>query len=397
MIRFLHTADWQLGMKARHVAEVGDKVRAARLQTVRRLLQVAAEQQADFVIVAGDTFEDNQVDSQLVHKLLSILEQCPLPIYILPGNHDPLTADSVYLRSVLVNNLPANVHILRTFEPLEPLPGVILLPAPCCQKKSDSDPTLRWPLVSSPAVKIGVAHGSLMIEGRYQPDDFPIALAAAERQGLDYLALGHWHSLFSLGKRTFYSGTPEPTGFDEPGSGSVLLVTIDQLGQIPQVEPIKVNTLSWQRWEYDLGAGIEGIAGRLKHRIGELDKPETALVRLALAGHLSLADSTKLNELTGWLRARLFHLELDTSRLLTQPLTAKLLNMARSQPFLQALLADLKVTAAILGEPLSDLPEDLVAGAGPSQELLATIIEEGFQPEDAREAVRTLAALMEEV
>jgi len=30
------------------------------LQTVRRLLQVAAEQQADFVIVAGDTFEDNQ-------------------------------------------------------------------------------------------------------------------------------------------------------------------------------------------------------------------------------------------------------------------------------------------------------------------------------------------------
>jgi len=110
-------------MKARHVAEVGDKVRAARLQTVRRLLQVAAEQQADFVIVAGDTFEDNQVDSQLVHKLFSILEQCPLPIYILPGNHDPLTADSVYLRSVLVNNLPANVHILRTFEPPRAVAG----------------------------------------------------------------------------------------------------------------------------------------------------------------------------------------------------------------------------------------------------------------------------------
>ncbi len=65
---FLHTADWQIGMKARHVAQVGDKVRAVRLQTVRHMLQLAAEQQADFVIVAGDIFEDNQIDNQIVQK-----------------------------------------------------------------------------------------------------------------------------------------------------------------------------------------------------------------------------------------------------------------------------------------------------------------------------------------
>ena len=118
-------------MKARHVAAVGDKVRAARLQTVRNLLQVAVERQADFVIVAGDTFEDNQINSQTVHKVMSLLDQCLLPVYILPGNHDPLTPDSIYWRSPLVSSLPANVHILSTFDPVEVLPGTVLMPAPC--------------------------------------------------------------------------------------------------------------------------------------------------------------------------------------------------------------------------------------------------------------------------
>ena len=77
---------------------------------------------------------------------------------------------------------------------------------------------------------------------------------------------------------------------------------------------------------------------------------------------------------------------------MTQPLTAKLLNMAK-QPFLQALL--IESDSCYLGKPLSDLPEDLVAEFGPSQELLATIIEEAFSR--CPEAVRTLAALMEEV
>jgi len=147
-----------------------------------------------------------------------------------------------------------------------------------------------------------------MIEGRYQPDDFPIALAAAERQGLDYLALGHWHSLFSLGKRTFYSGTPEPTGFDEPGSGSVLLVTIDQPGQIPQVEPIKVNTLSWQRWEYDLGARYRKELQGGSNTVSASWISGDSTGALSFSGHLSLADSTKLNELTGWATSTSFPL-----------------------------------------------------------------------------------------
>ncbi|NMA55338.1 MAG: DNA repair exonuclease [Firmicutes bacterium] len=397
MIRFLHTADWQIGMKARHVAPVGDQVRAARFQTIRRLLQVAVERRADFVVVAGDVFEDNQVDNQLIHKLLSILESCPLPIYLLPGNHDPLTPDSVYWRPALTANCPANVKVLTTFDPLEPLPGVVLLPAPCYQKKSDLDPTSNWPLISSSGPKIGLAHGSLMIEGRYQADDYPIPVQAAQLRQLDYLALGHWHSLFSPDRRTFYSGTPEPTGFGETDSGKVLLVTFEGPDAIPQVEPIEVSTLVWEQWEYDLGIGIDELEGRLKQRAGQLAKPENTLLRLSLSGYSSPATAAKLTEISQWLKARLLHLDLVTDRLLAQPITAQLLNQARSQPFLQALLTDLQTTAAVLGEPLTEIPEDLAGEVEPDQQTLSALIEEGFLPADVREAMRQVAALVEEV
>ena len=58
MVKFVHTADWQIGMKAAHVGAVGKRVRSERLESARRVVEAAASRQADFIIVAGDTFED---------------------------------------------------------------------------------------------------------------------------------------------------------------------------------------------------------------------------------------------------------------------------------------------------------------------------------------------------
>ena len=57
-MRFVHTADWQIGMKAAHVGKAAEKVRSARLETIRRIQQLAKEVDAEFILVAGDTFED---------------------------------------------------------------------------------------------------------------------------------------------------------------------------------------------------------------------------------------------------------------------------------------------------------------------------------------------------
>ena len=56
MVKFIHTADWQIGMKAAHVGAVGQRVRAERLEAARRVIEAATRHRADFIMVAGDTF-----------------------------------------------------------------------------------------------------------------------------------------------------------------------------------------------------------------------------------------------------------------------------------------------------------------------------------------------------
>ena len=145
---------------------------------------------ADFVLVAGDTFEDNGVERALIQKVADILGGSPVPVYVIPGNHDPLTPGSVWEHPAW--KTMEHVHVLREEKPVE-IPGGILYPCPVKDKRSRRDPTAWIPLADPAAIRIGLAHGT--VEGVPQAEpDHPIPRDAAARAGLDYLALGHWHS-----------------------------------------------------------------------------------------------------------------------------------------------------------------------------------------------------------
>jgi len=72
-MRFLHTADWQIGMKAAALGDAGARVREERLAAGRRVVETAKSHDVDFLLVAGDLFEDNAVDRVLVQKVVDIL------------------------------------------------------------------------------------------------------------------------------------------------------------------------------------------------------------------------------------------------------------------------------------------------------------------------------------
>src|SRR6202022_4782089 len=60
VVRFIHTADWQLGLKLRYLPpERAAQLRLIRFQTVRAIAALAKSRQADFVLVAGDVLDDN--------------------------------------------------------------------------------------------------------------------------------------------------------------------------------------------------------------------------------------------------------------------------------------------------------------------------------------------------
>src|SRR6185295_16530223 len=88
-MRFVHTADWQIGMAAAHVGAAASRVRQARVDSARRILDAAREHSAEFVILAGDTFEHNGLSRASVAEIVRILAAAHCPIYLIPGNHDP--------------------------------------------------------------------------------------------------------------------------------------------------------------------------------------------------------------------------------------------------------------------------------------------------------------------
>src|SRR4051812_47259196 len=114
-MKFLHTADWQLGMKAIHVGVAAPRVREERLAAAKRVVATAKAHGAEFMVVAGDTFEDNGVERLLVQKAADILASFGKPVFLLPGNHDPLVPGSVWEHPAWASH--ANLHVLREAEP----------------------------------------------------------------------------------------------------------------------------------------------------------------------------------------------------------------------------------------------------------------------------------------
>ena len=78
MVRFLHTADWQLGKQFENLGAPPDKLaflRQGRMDVVRRIGQLAIDRSVDAILVAGDVFERNEVGDQLIREALAAMRQ----------------------------------------------------------------------------------------------------------------------------------------------------------------------------------------------------------------------------------------------------------------------------------------------------------------------------------
>jgi DNA repair exonuclease SbcCD nuclease subunit len=355
MVRILHTADWQIGLRASHVARVGDQVRRARMDAARATVEKANSERVDALVLAGDIFEDNHVDNGLVFEVVRVLSAATVPVFVLPGNHDPLSQDSVYRRASF-RERSANIRLLDGFDPVEIAAGRgLLLPAPLSLKKSVEDPTdsLRVPENGdSRAVLIGVAHGSLKIEGKYGRDDFPIALDAAQKRGLNYLALGHWHGRYVHGERIAYSGTLETTKFGEDNSGMALLVECVPGARAPAIQEFRTGRLLWVARELDLSQGVEGEVARVRQELSAYsDHPdEKLLLRLRTVGESTADAELVLKSLEEEMATRFLHFELDRRDIPSNIVQGRLAKVAERHPFVSELMQSL-----MLGQQDEDL------------------------------------------
>lgn len=315
-LRFIHTADWQLAKPfANMPSALGGELAAARLGILARVAAIARAEGAAHVLVAGDVFDSDLIESVVIRRALEQLRQeAAITWVLLPGNHDPARAGGLWERIARIG-VPDNVAILTEAKPFVMSPEAIILPAPLTSKNPGRDPT-EWMdhAATAPGVlRIGLAHGSVHGFGSEGESSVPLARGRAGRAGLAYLALGDWHGTKSIDAKTWYSGTPEPDRFKDNDAGNVLAVSIDGSAP-PDVRLIASAHFKWLQ----IASVIRSIADvqAIERQIAALpDASSRVLLNLSLSGALTLSEYAQLETWKPKFEGRLRHLELDESGL----------------------------------------------------------------------------------
>ena len=321
-IKFLHTADWQIGRQFANVpGDPGAALRGQRLETVRQLANLAHEKKVDFVLVAGDVFEDNAVSDETLRRTINAMASYTGPWVLLPGNHDSGLTQSAWSRLRQLSVVPENIILAVSPEPIQLCQNrVVVLPAPLQRRHEVSDLT-EWfdSYTSEPGVfRVGIAHGSVT---NRLPDSAvqnnPIADTRSQTARLDYLALGDWHGTLEIAPRTWYAGTPEPDRTKNNDPGNILMVELQQPGDAPKVEIIPVGRYQWESMTFELvdEQGLPVLANQME----ALGESERILLNLSLKGAVDLATRFQLDELLEEWRAKLHFLKVANSDLLAQP------------------------------------------------------------------------------
>ena len=328
--RFLHTADWHVGRPfSGFPSHVAGLLTEARIAIVPRLAEAARHAGVEHVLVAGDVFDSEIVETSVVRPVLdgmAAAEHCTW--HLLPGNHDPARAGGLW-EALRAAGLPHNVMLRDQPEATEIAAGVWLLPAPVSARFSSGDPTAVLDQMATPegAIRIGLAHGAVRdfqgggnesMDGRSGSGGAVIAPDRARSAGLSYLALGDWHGTGSVTDRCWYAGTPEPDRFRANVSGEVLAVSIGGGTAMPAIERLPTGHYVWHARVAEITELDDGVrlAADLRQGVAE---PRRTLLRLRVTGALGLADRAALEAGLGDAVAGILHAEIDLDDLAAVP------------------------------------------------------------------------------
>jgi DNA repair exonuclease SbcCD nuclease subunit len=330
MVRFLHTADWQIG-KPYHRVSDGQKrfrLQQERIAAIGRIREAAARHGVAFVLVAGDLFDSTTVAAAAVVEVLEAIGELAVPVLVIPGNHDHGAPGSLWHRADFQRQRERRAPNLRLLLERQPLAmeGALLLPCPLLRNQDSTDPT-AWIAQLDPGdlpadlPRIVLAHGGIQgFAGRdYGGDEEAqagalnrIDLAALEGWGADYIALGDWHNGQQVGEKAWYCGTPEPDRFDQGEDnqrGQVLLVEAER-DRPPRVEGVPTGRIGWHnlRFHFQGDDDLARFERLVEERIG--DRVARDLLRLEVSGSLSLAGHARWQQRLEDLRHQLLRLRL---------------------------------------------------------------------------------------
>ena len=179
---------------------------------LRVVLEAAKTHNAHFVLLVGDVFDNNRQPPHILDRSTELLADAGRPVLILPGNHDPVTPDSVYLRGAFAK-LP-HVHIIGVrHEKAVHFPDFDVEFWGHAHTDYGNMVPLRDPHPRSARWHICLAHGHYEEDGAIPlRPSWLMSDAELDATEADYVALGHWNRPVKVGTdkvAAYYSGSPD--------------------------------------------------------------------------------------------------------------------------------------------------------------------------------------------
>lgn len=254
MIKILHSADWHLD------APIGlsdsaqrERLRREQASLPQKIAALCKENCCHILLLSGDLFDGAYTPATL-QQLKAALKQVEIPVFITPGNHDFIGANSPWL----TEHFPENVHIFKT-----PAIESVALPDLDCRVYGAGFTSMDCPGLladftasQEETYAIGIFHGDpTQVSSSYNP----ITKEQIKNANLDYLALGHIHKgdQLKVGKTLCaWPGCPMGHGYDETGEKGVLLVIVDD---VTAAEFIPLDTPRFYDWEVPAEQGLDSV------------------------------------------------------------------------------------------------------------------------------------------
>lgn len=219
--RSLHISDIHMSNSLPHARQtnargVTDRL-ADQLKLWRRVYNIAERARCEAIFVQGDLFDHSRTDAITLAETCHIVAESPLPIYIVPGNHDGVNTRGERF-TVEAMSVIECVNYMRTGEPFCPREWLTFWPLEFSPLERTRE-ALRAMKLKRDVTNVLLMHNSIVgcthcgwtceegqgLEARELTDHF------------DHVLSGHFHDPQPFGRNGRYLGAPMHHRFDDIG------------------------------------------------------------------------------------------------------------------------------------------------------------------------------------
>lgn len=325
-MKIIHVADVHIGMEFGVNKIITRKRQQEILNGFLSIVDFAVQNLVDVFLIAGDLFDNEGIDAELVNKIADKFESAQdVMFFVAPGNHDCLSGQPPYNRK-----WSKNVCIFADCAKIEDMKSKGYrvwgrgFSGPFCTNGMLKGVNMP----EDDIINLAVLHGEVIGNGG-NSDYNPIRNEDIERSNIDYLALGHIHQrseVSKLGNTYFsYSGTPQGQGFDETGIKGFYYgeITKENMECKVNLDFVPLHGRRYEEYYVDISGCTSGdeIVEKTKEFIyskalaSQDDTYENNLYKLTLIGEVNPVSVSDISYIKNQLEKELFFVKIrDKSR-----------------------------------------------------------------------------------